>query len=204
MNGGPLLSAKGLTLIELLISIAIILTLAGILYLTLGPVRERGRETNCVNNFRQIGLALQMYREDYGGEDPPGAQTLAAAGLPCDPPDYALRSYVRTQDVFHCQSEYWPDAKDQDRQFDYMWPAVPDEMLLGGPPPELGTPPEERLYSRVLASRGMDAPYLADPHHGTFLRPAAIPSREYPLVLVLRISGQVQRKRATTQDSLQW
>jgi len=56
---------KGFTLIELLVVIAIIALLMGILMPALSKARKQGRDVYCLNNLRQLGVAVQMYTEEY-------------------------------------------------------------------------------------------------------------------------------------------
>lgn len=73
-----------LTLIELVIVCAIIAVLAGIVWVVMAPAREKARMTTCVSNLRQIGLAYQMYRQDWDGIDPEEGKQLKwwELGLP--------------------------------------------------------------------------------------------------------------------------
>jgi prepilin-type N-terminal cleavage/methylation domain-containing protein/prepilin-type processing-associated H-X9-DG protein len=56
---------RGFTLIELLVVIAIIAILAAILFPVFAQAREKARAVACLNNGKQVGLALNLYLQDY-------------------------------------------------------------------------------------------------------------------------------------------
>lgn len=62
--------AKGFTLIELMIVIAIIAILAAILVPNFIRARAQGQATACKSNLKNIGTALEMYSTDSSGRFP--------------------------------------------------------------------------------------------------------------------------------------
>ena len=59
------------TLIELLVVIAIIAILAAILFPVFAQARESARQSLCLSNGKQIGMAMLMYSQDYDERLPP-------------------------------------------------------------------------------------------------------------------------------------
>jgi prepilin-type N-terminal cleavage/methylation domain-containing protein len=56
--------ARGFTLIELLVVIAIIAILAAILFPVFAKAREKANQNSCLNNQRQIAIAVSMFVQD--------------------------------------------------------------------------------------------------------------------------------------------
>src|SRR2546430_13715275 len=98
---------KAFTLIELLVVIAIIAILAAILFPVFAQARDSARQTTCLNNCKQLGIALQMYAQDYDEGLPswPFSKLLSSPifkewGYSTWVP--ALMPYVKNTGVFAC------------------------------------------------------------------------------------------------------
>jgi prepilin-type processing-associated H-X9-DG protein len=55
----------GFTILELVVSVGIVMLLAALILPAIGSAREAARRTQCMNNLRQIGLALHTYHDQH-------------------------------------------------------------------------------------------------------------------------------------------
>ena len=70
---------KGFTLLESLVVVGIIAVLTAILLPALSTARRNARRHLCFNNLRQIGLAFQMYADDWYQSYPNRKEALYSA-----------------------------------------------------------------------------------------------------------------------------
>lgn len=142
--------SKGFTLIELLVVIAIIAILAAILFPVFAQAREKARQTACLSNQKQIGLAMLMYAQDYDNYMPvyiwPNSYIVATR----------LEPYIKNAQLFKCPSSSFPMGTIQHKQRDngqgdYMLP--PDDGCVGLPHSNVG---DAQYYNDVYPPMDYD------------------------------------------------
>ncbi len=91
------------TLIELLVVIAIIAILAAILFPVFAKAREKARQSSCLSNFKQLGLGMLQYAQDYD-EKFTGMSLSSGQPNPVVPGDTYFNYYSGGPYYFDCWS----------------------------------------------------------------------------------------------------
>jgi prepilin-type N-terminal cleavage/methylation domain-containing protein/prepilin-type processing-associated H-X9-DG protein len=168
----------GFTLVELLVVIAIIGILVGLLLPAIQASRAAAWRIQCANNFRQIGIGLNVYHETFR-RFPPGSITTADC---CDGPFYTTWSiaslpfagYSSLYDQYDQQSPNEAPANRRVVQTPvplYSCPADLRTDILHSP----NTGPGSRLHWAHGSYRAMSGAAAPDPRGVVYFDNGSVP-----------------------------
>ena len=101
---------SGFTLVEMLVVIAIIVTLVAILFPVFATARHRANMTKCTTQLQQLVTALKQYRNDYG-KYPPQATYNATANMYTGGFSSLYPDFVDSWEALVCPSDRDIDMK---------------------------------------------------------------------------------------------
>jgi len=126
----------GFTLIELLVVIAIIAILAAILFPVFAQAREKARQSTCLSNFKQIGLGMLMYAQDYDETYPPSRVARPAGSSDCVQKVITWKTatlpYVKNFEVYRCPSNTHNREGDETKNAEPTYPTFPISYAVSG------------------------------------------------------------------------
>ena len=97
-------SFRAFTLIELLVVIAIIAILAALLLPALAKAKEKAKKIQCTSNLHNVGLAMQLYAQDYDDLIPRANAPLWFMVFMPYYPDGSKTNDYRTAKITKCPS----------------------------------------------------------------------------------------------------
>lgn len=98
----PKTFSRAFTLIELLVVIAIIGILAALLLPSLAKAKERALTIQCMNNLKQLGVAMAMYGDDNNSFLPMANGDVAWSSTNPAPWMRSLSDYYQSTNILRC------------------------------------------------------------------------------------------------------
>src|SRR6516165_8423117 len=92
---------RGFTLIELLVVIAIIAVLIALLLPAVQAAREAARRSQCVNNLKQLGLAIQNYHDVNNALPPTGMRIVTTTSTQNQSLKVRILPFIEQQNLFN-------------------------------------------------------------------------------------------------------
>ena len=100
-----MMKARGFTLTELLITLAVIAALAGVAYPVGRSLLAKSREAACLGQLRALGVALQGYLQDHQQTLPDIAVGRSSRDEEVPVLETVLLPYVESSEAFKCPQD---------------------------------------------------------------------------------------------------
>lgn len=177
MTSGAKREARGLTLVEILVVIALLATLAAMLFPVLARAKIPAKGTVCFENLHSIGIAVDLYSGDADARYPLALDPQDRFGawpFPGRPGALlsdAVAGYAKSRDVWRCPLDVGvPDLSSRDRV------EVVEIALPGTAPSIFARYGMSYTYNAHLAEWGLAQPVMLwDPDRRVERGPAEIP-----------------------------
>lgn len=179
------MTKRAFSLAEIIIVLAILVTVAAITYPVFSRARDASKRAICISNLRQLGLAIQLYRDAMDGTD--SAAPTWNMGLPVwgiDVVKVLGKSYETTMNLECPLHRSYPEGKVAQTNYYQMWPVL--GLTKDG---EI----EQKEWIAYVESTGDQAVLFADPYHVDSW-PATRLSLNHALAFTL--SGSIRMKNA--------
>jgi prepilin-type N-terminal cleavage/methylation domain-containing protein len=96
---------RGFTLVEVLVTIAIIVALAALVIPVSRSFIGKSRQAACLGNLRQIGIGIESYLQDHNDTMPNLEAGRRSRNEDVPVMDNTLNEYLSSEDVFHCPED---------------------------------------------------------------------------------------------------
>lgn len=131
-GGGLTGAARGFTLVELLVVIAVIIVLAAMLLPVYESATNRAEGAVCLTNLKNIVVAAHLYADDYDGFCVPARVGGGPPGTLGICWDTLLQPYLRSTLILLCPADPTPAATALSVSFPHSYGINYDIALIGG------------------------------------------------------------------------
>ena len=114
-------SSAGFSLVELLITVALLIVITTLYFGFSSPSRQRSAQKSCAASLQKIFLAQEIYAQDHAGKFP----GVAGAIFSGEPLDLLVPRYSADREIFHCPGSQAaplpPDASLRTNKISYAY-----------------------------------------------------------------------------------
>ena len=129
MRHAPVNKQQGFTLVEILVVIAILGTLAAILVPSMRRMKAAAMSTQCLGKLRNLGMSLNDYFVDHGTIYPEMVSARESREDEEPAMDTVLRDYVRDEYAFQCPADHKQIFEDTGSS--YFWNSLINGQRMG-------------------------------------------------------------------------